>query len=99
MEVEGPGGTETLLFSNRRYTPNSGPYAGVPFRASWTRKSAARWTLKKNGMTFHDLSPAATKKWHQLSQDAAKKRMLDRLASAKRPTADAEAIWKAYHKQ
>ena len=69
-------------------------------RAAREKESAEEQaTLKKNGMTFHDLSPAATKKWHQLSQDAAKKRMLDRLASAKRPTADAEAIWKAYHKQ
>jgi TRAP-type C4-dicarboxylate transport system substrate-binding protein len=55
-------------------------------------------TLKKNGMAFHDLSAEGTKKWHQLSQDAAKERMLGRLKSANRPTADGEAIWKAYHK-
>jgi TRAP-type C4-dicarboxylate transport system substrate-binding protein len=55
-------------------------------------------TLKKNGMTFHDLPGDGTKKWHQLSQDAAKERMLGRLKSANRPTADGEAIWKAYHK-
>ena len=29
---------------------------------------------------------------------SAVRRMLDRLKAAKRPTADGEAIWKAYHK-
>ncbi|MCW5774033.1 MAG: TRAP transporter substrate-binding protein DctP, partial [Rhodospirillaceae bacterium] len=60
--------------------------------------AAEQAMLKKNGMTFHDLSPAGTKKWLTLAQDAAKKRMLDRLKAAHRQTADAEAIWKAYHK-
>ncbi len=55
-------------------------------------------TLKKNGMTSHELPADGTKKWHQLSQDAAKERMLGRLKAANRPTADGEAIWKAYHK-
>jgi TRAP-type transport system periplasmic protein len=55
-------------------------------------------TLKKNGMTFHDLPGEGTKKWHQLSVDAAKERMLGRLKAANRPTEDGEAIWKAYHK-
>ncbi len=68
-------------------------------RAARQKESAEEQaTLKKNGMTFHDLSGEGTKKWHQLSQDAAKERMLGRLKSANRPTADGEAIWKAYHK-
>jgi TRAP-type C4-dicarboxylate transport system substrate-binding protein len=54
--------------------------------------------LQKGGMKGHALPGDGDKKWHQLSQDAAKQRMLDRLKAANRPTADGEAIWKAYHK-
>lgn len=54
--------------------------------------------LQKDGMKMHALPGDGDKKWHQLSQDAAKKRMLDRLKAANRPAADGEAIWKAYHK-
>lgn len=54
--------------------------------------------LRKNGMTFHELPGDGNKKWHQLSQEAAKQRMLERLKAANRPTDDGEAIWKAYHK-
>lgn len=66
--------------------------------ARMSEVAAEQETLKKNGMTFHDLSADARKKWQTLSQTAAKQRMLDRLKAAKRQTADAEAIWKAYHK-
>jgi TRAP-type C4-dicarboxylate transport system substrate-binding protein len=54
--------------------------------------------LQKGGMKAHALPGGGDKKWHQLSQDAAKERMLGRLKSANRPAADGEAIWKAYHK-
>ncbi len=54
--------------------------------------------LKKNGMTFHDLKPEATKKYIELATKSAYDRMMARLKDAKRPTDDAEKIWKAYHK-
>jgi TRAP-type transport system periplasmic protein len=68
-------------------------------RAERMKESQAEQAeLKKNGMTFHDLKPDATKKYLELATKAAYDRMMSRLADAKRPTEDAEKIWKAYHK-
>ena len=61
-------------------------------------REAEQVQLQKDGMKAHALPSDGTKRWHQLSQDAAKQRMLGRLKAANRPTADGEAIWKAYHK-
>ena len=61
-------------------------------------REAEQAQLQKDGMKVHNLPGEGTKKWHQLAQEAAKQRMLDRLKAANRPAADAEAIWKAYHK-
>jgi TRAP-type C4-dicarboxylate transport system substrate-binding protein len=68
-------------------------------RAARQKEGAAEQAqLQKDGMKAHELPGDGTKKWHQLALDAAKERMLSRLKAANRPTADGEAIWKAYHR-
>jgi TRAP-type C4-dicarboxylate transport system substrate-binding protein len=54
--------------------------------------------LKQQGMTFHDFSPEATRKFLEIGWTASKERMTGRIKSQNRPLDDAEAIWKAYHK-
>jgi TRAP-type C4-dicarboxylate transport system substrate-binding protein len=73
-------------------------HEGTSRAARQKEREAEQAQLQKDGMKVHNLPGDGTKKWHQLAQEAAKQRMLDRLKTANRPTADAEAIWKAYHK-
>ncbi|HEY7608301.1 MAG TPA: TRAP transporter substrate-binding protein DctP [Alphaproteobacteria bacterium] len=61
-------------------------------------READQAALQKEGMVFDDMKPEAAKKYLTLATESAYARMMDRLKAANRPTADAEAIWKAYHK-
>lgn len=49
VSVEGPGGTETLLFSNRPYKPVAGPNAGISYIASWVNPDVYKFAPPKNG--------------------------------------------------
>ncbi len=60
INVEGPGGTETLLFSNREYVLQSGPLAGESYRASWMSGSFEGWTLDEAGYAIANRSVLTT---------------------------------------
>lgn len=59
---------------------------------------AEQATLKKNGMAFHPLKPAAEKLYLKLAVDSAYERMEDRLKKANRPLDSAKQLRKLYIK-
>ena len=63
-------------------------------------RDAEQAKLKAEGMTQHELpgGAATNKKYIEIATKAAYDRMMGRLKEANKPAADAEAIWKAYHK-
>lgn len=47
--IQGPGGAETLRFSNLPYQIDSGPSAGQSFQDSWSLESYERFSIKEVG--------------------------------------------------
>lgn len=47
--IQGPGGAETLRFSNLPYTIDSGPDAGESFQDSWTTSSYEAFSITRTG--------------------------------------------------